>query len=145
MTERESVTATEGSRWRAGLWRALFVVLFVLGSALPLRAQVSGVRFEIASVGDTTLTFAVGRAKWVHRGLVGLAIDPARHDVLIAQFRILGVTGGVATGVIIGQTTRVTQDHVVLLDEPRPMFIKRMIFWGGLLVGLAIGFVGGRA
>ena len=138
------MTSSPAPTSSASRWRVLLFFLVLFGSAAPLRAQVSGVRFEITAVGDTTLAFSVGRARWVRPGILGLAIDPTKHDVLIAQFRIVRVQHGVATGVVIGQTTQVTRDHVVLLDEPRAPFFRKVVFWGGMLVGFALGVIGSK-
>jgi hypothetical protein len=106
----------------------------------PLAAQEARVRFDVDSVGDSTFTFAVGRAHWVSRGQRGLAVDAKQSDALIARFRVLRVDHGVATAVVTGQTARVTPGEVALLSEPKPRFYEQPVFWIALGVGGAIGF-----
>ncbi len=124
-------------------------LLAVTGLALSLvtvraEAQLRGVRFEITAVGDTTLSFNVGRERWLRRGERGIAVDPRKRDVLVARLQLLGVgADGVATAVITGQTTAITTDHVVIIQEPRPSWYRRKAFWGGLVAGLALGIVTG--
>jgi hypothetical protein len=114
------------------------------GAASPLQAQLKGVRFEIAAVGDTTLNFHSGSEHWIRRGLDGIAIDPKRRDVLVARLRVLRIDRtGYVTAVVTGQTTAVTKDHVVLLQELIPPWYRRRQFWGGLVLGLALGAAAG--
>src|SRR5271168_1683482 len=93
-------------------------------AARPLAAQEARVRFDVDSVGDSTFTFAVGRAHWVSRGQRGLAVDAKQSDALIARFRVLRVEHGVATAVVTGQTARVTTGEVAVLAEPKPRFYE---------------------
>ncbi|HEX9563236.1 MAG TPA: hypothetical protein VF981_04665 [Gemmatimonadaceae bacterium] len=127
-------------RWlvRAG---CLFSFL-VLGRAAvpaPAGAQVSGVRFEITQVGDTTFGFPRGTAGWVKEGVTGIAVDPRRRDVLIARFLVIRVDTGFATALITGQTTRVATEHVVVLNQPSPPWYRTATFWGGTFVGVVLG------
>ena len=124
--------------------RLLFGITLAAGLASPLAAQVKGVRFEITAVGDTTLAFAVGSADWIHRGLTGIAVDPRRRDALVARFRILGIDQGIATALVTGQTTRLAMDQVAILDEPQKRFFRTIGFWGGLILGFALGVALGR-
>jgi hypothetical protein len=119
----------------------LLAVALIAGSGASLGAQVKGVRFEISQVGDTTVAFTVGAEGWVHRGLTGLAVDPLHRDALVARLRVTSVDRGVATALIIGQTTRLTTDQWVILEEPPRPWFKRLYFWGGLAVGFALGVV----
>jgi hypothetical protein len=123
----------------------LALALVAPGAMRPLRAQESAVRFEIAEAGDSTFTFQVGRHPWVRKGLHGIAVDPRRRDVLVARFRILDVSSGVATALITGQTTNVTSDLVALLDEPRKRWYQQSAFWTGTVLGAVIGGVVGAA
>jgi hypothetical protein len=102
-------------------------------------AQESAVRFEITQVGDSTFTFPVGSHLWVRRGIKGIVVDPKRRDILVARFRVVGVHGGEATGLVTGQTTRITEDNVALLDEPRTPFYQRGTLYAGFLAGLLVG------
>jgi hypothetical protein len=122
-------------------WTLLTVCLLVV-AASPLAAQDSRARFDIDSVGDSTFTFARGRAHWVSRGQRGLAVDAKQGDALIARFRVLSVDKhtGVTTAVVTGQTARVTPGEVALLKEPKPPFYVEPFFWIALGVGGAIGF-----
>jgi hypothetical protein len=123
--------------------RLLTILGLALGLAAPLNAQVKGVRFEITAVGDTTLSFAVGTAQWVRKGLSGIAVDPRRRDALVARFRIVDVNEGIATAVITGQTTRTAMDQVAILDEPTRSLYRTLGFWGGVVIGFALGAVAG--
>jgi hypothetical protein len=103
------------------------------------RSQESAVRFEITAVGDSTFTFPVGTHIWVRRGIKGIVVDPKRRDILVARFRVVGVRGGEATALVTGQTTRITEDNVALLDEPRTPFYQRGTLYAGFLAGLLLG------
>lgn len=125
--------------------RTLLVVAVAVGAfAVPARAQLKGVRFEIAAVGDTTLSFRSGTEHWIRRGLPGIAVDPRKRDVLVARLRVLRVDrAGTVTALVTGQTTAVTTDHVVLLQELQPAWYRRRAFWVGIALGAALGGVAG--
>lgn len=125
--------------------RFLLVLAFLLTSvAFPVQAQLKGVRFEVTAVGDTTLTFRAGTERWIRRGIEGIAVDPAKRDVLVARLRVLGVDrGGEVTAIVTGQTTAVTREHVVLIQEQKPAWYRRRAFWGGLLLGATLGTAAG--
>lgn len=108
--------------------------------ALPAtaRAQIGSARFDIDSVGDSTVTFAIGNARWVHAGQTGLAVEPRSHDALIARLRVLQIQNGTAIAVITGQTSRVTAGQVALIRRPKPPFYAVGLFWIGAAVGAAI-------
>ena len=127
--------------------RMLLVLALALGYAAPrtARAQDTAVRFEIRTVGDSTFTFAAPQAPWVARGQKGIAVDPRRRDGLVARFVVLGVDDGVANALILGQSQKVTTDHVVLLRPPRLHWYASKRFWAGALGGLAVGFAAGKA
>lgn len=127
--------------------RILLTLALVIGALAPaaLRAQDTAVRFEIRSVGDSTFTFAAAQAPWVARGQKGIAVDPRRRDGLVARFVVLGVDDGVANALILGQSQKVTTDHVVLLRPPREHWYASKRFWSGALGGLAVGLVAGKA
>ena len=128
----------------------------LLGIALALGALVAvprvggaqqvAARFEIASVGDSTFTFAIGTQSWVAQRRTGIVVDPTRRDAQVARFRILGVEEGVVTALVTGQTTLVTTQHfVVMSPPPPPPWHKRSVFWAGAgaggLLGLLLGGV----
>lgn len=122
----------------------VLAALLLCWTSTPARAQLKGVRFEINSVGDTTLGFAAGSERWIRRGLRGSAVDPKKRDVLVAQLRVLRVDAqGNVTATVIGQTTAVTTDHVVVMQEPPPSWFRRKAFWGGLALGATLGVVAG--
>jgi hypothetical protein len=111
-------------------------------------AQETSARFEIASAGDSTFTLVVGRHPWVRPGLYGIVVDPRQRDVLIARFQIIAADSANAMGLVTGMTTRVTTEHVALLDKPpppAPPWHKRRSFWLGVLFGVAAGFGVGTA
>jgi hypothetical protein len=111
-------------------------------------AQETSARFEIASAGDSTFTLVVGRHPWVRPGLYGIVVDPRQRDVLIARFQIIAADSANAMGLVTGMTTRVTTEHVALLDRPPPPlppWHKRRSFWLGVLFGIAAGFGIGNA
>ena len=127
-----------------GLQRALLTATAVAAFALrpsPAGAQSAYVRFDVASVADTTFTFATVGARWVSPGQVGLAVDPAHRDALIARIRVSSVDSGVATGVVMSQTARVTTSHVVLLSQPKRRFYAQPWFWGAALAGGVLGYL----
>lgn len=126
--------------------RLLLVALVLLLPALarPAQAQLKGVRFEVTTVGDTTIGFKAGTERWIRPGIEGIAVDPKKRDVLVARLRVLRVEkSGDVTAVVTGQTTAVTTEHVVLIQEPRPAWYRRRAFWGGLLLGAALGATAG--
>ena len=120
----------------------------ILAARSDLAAQETSARFEIASAGDSTFTLVVGRHPWVRPGLYGIVVDPRQRDVLIARFQIIAADSANAMGLVTGMTTRVTTEHVALLDRPPPPvppWHKRRSFWLGVLFGIAAGFGIGSA
>lgn len=109
----------------------------------PLQAQFRGVRFEVTSVGDTTITFHSGDMRWVRGGERGIAVDPRRHDALVARLRVVRVEKGTATAMVTGQTTALSTDHIVIMEEPKRPWYKARSFWGGLVAGATLGAVVG--
>lgn len=126
--------------------RSAAVVLCLLAAfVLPAaaKAQTRAVRFLITTIGDSTIEFRTGSEKWIRPGQLGVAVDPRRRDELIARFRVESVREGSATAVITGQTTAVTADHVAVLHQPRRSAYRSPAFWIGIVVGGALGFIGG--
>ena len=124
--------------------RATVLVLAALACAAGEgRAQETAVRFEIASAGDSTFTLVVGRHPWVRPGLYGIVVDPRQRDILVARFQIMAADSANAMALVTGMTTRVSTEHVALLDRPPPPvppWHKRRSFWLGVLFGVAAGF-----
>jgi len=120
------------------------VLLAVAASPAPSQAQLRGVRFAVSSVGDTTLTFLPGRERWLRPGMTGIAVDPKRRDDLVARLRVVRVDARTGvTALVTGQTTKLSTEHVVVLEEPVPPWYRRKAFWGGLLLGAALGTAAG--
>jgi hypothetical protein len=125
------------------LRRAAIGAALVAATSLPASAQFRGVRFEVASVGDTTVTFRTGKERWIRAGQRGIAVDPRRRDALVARLRVIRVGGGTVNAVVTGQTTAVSTEHVVVLEEPPKRWWRSRPFWSGLLAGAALGTVAG--
>lgn len=125
--------------------RVLTGALLAVVIAAPngVAAQETSARFEIASAADSTFTLVVGRHPWVRPGLYGIVVDPRQRDILIARFQIIAADSANAMALVTGMTTRVTTEHVALLDRPpppAPPWHKRRSFWLGVLLGVAAGF-----
>ncbi len=118
-------------------------LIIVAISAAPAEAQQRTARFFVDSVADSTFVFRVGNANWIRPGQSGIAVDPRQRDALVARFRVVEVTRDRATALVTGQTTFLTGDHVVLVEEPRRPFWRRDLFWKGSLVGLVLGVAAG--
>ena len=122
---------------------ALGLALLLPIGATAAGAQLRGVRFEVTAVGDTTVTFRSGNVRWVRGGNRGIAVDPRRHDALVARLRVTRVAKGTATAIVTGQTTALSTEHIVVLDEPKRPWYRARSFWGGLVAGAALGAVVG--
>ena len=125
---------------RAALSVFSLVALFALTPARS-NAQETTVRFPVTQVGDTTFTFRLGQHEWVRRGLRGIVVDPRQQDVLVARFEIFRVGAGQAQGVITGQTTTLSTQHMVLLDVPPRPWYKERLLWIGAAGGALVGFL----
>lgn len=132
--------------------RRLFthVAAFTLVAATPALAtragaQETAARFEIVAVQDSTFKFTLGRQQWVAPALSGIAVDPMRRDALVARFRVLSVRGDTAVALITGETTRVTDQHVALINVPRAKWWKTASFWRGTILGAVAGLAAGLA
>ena len=110
---------------------------------LRVRAQETAYRFEITTVGDSTVSLSTEKHEWVHEGLKGIAVDPMRHDALVARFVILhvDVAHKRALAVVTGQTTRLTTAHVALIDRPRTKWYAQPTLWIGAVAGAIVGAV----
>lgn len=128
--------------------RPIATTVVILLSSVTLAgsvaAQESAYRFRIARSGDSTFTLSVARDDWVHPGMTGIAVDPAHRDALVARFRIMRVERDSAVALITGQTTRVTTDHVALLERPRTPWYRQATFWLGGVLGALVGVVVSR-
>ena len=127
------------------LTRTVAALAVLAIAATTVEAQATEARFNVSSVGDSTLNFSVGANRWVAKDQKGIVVDPRRQDVLVARITILSVNGGTATAVITGQTTAVETSHVVVMERPTVRIYKRSDFWIGLVVGAVAGFLGGSA
>jgi hypothetical protein len=107
------------------------------------RAQETAYRFEIASVGDSTVSLSTEKHEWVHAGQKGIAVDPMRHDALVARFVIMSVDAKQkrALAIVTGQTTRLTTNHVALIDRPSKKWYAQPTLWIGAVAGVVIGAV----
>ena len=123
---------------------ALTLGVGALMSPRALHAQATAARFEIAEVADSTFTFDVGDQRWVARGQKGIAVDPRRRDALVARFRVIQLVGTTATALVTGETTRLTEQHVALLEPPHRAWWRNAPLWGAAAVGLAVGFALGK-
>ncbi len=115
----------------------------IVGVPNVTAAQETSARFEIASAGDSTFTLVVGRQAWVRPGLYGIVVDPRQRDVLVARFQIIAADSANGMGLVTGMTSRVTTEHVALIDRPPPpvpRWHRRRSFWLGVLFGVAAGF-----
>ena len=122
---------------------AAVAALAIAGAPVRARAQETAYRFEIASVGDSTVTLSTEKHEWVRAGQKGIAVDPMRHDALVARFVIMTVDPEHkrALAIVTGQTTRLTTDHVALIDRPAKKWYAQPTLWIGAAVGAVIGAV----
>lgn len=120
------------------------VAVFALSFApVRARAQETAYRFEIANVGDSTVTLSTEKHEWVRAGQKGIAVDPMRHDALVARFVIMkiDVDHKRALAVVTGQTTRLTTNHVALIDRPVKKWYSQPTLYIGAVLGAVIGVV----
>ena len=126
---------------------ARFAAGFMLLASAPraVRAQVleRTVRLSILEVGDSTFSFDAGNLRWVKPGERGMAVDPKRRDALVARFFVLQVDAGKATALITGETTRLTPEHVVVLEVPIRPWYRSTLFWSGAVLGALGGLIAG--
>lgn len=135
-----------GNARRFGLLFASLVFAMSAMACLPTAAEAQSLlaRFRIEQVKDTTIVFNIGGQHWVRAGRRGQAVDPARDDEFVAEFRVIGVQGTTAEAVITGQTRRVQPEHVAVMQPPSRPFWRQTVFWiaaaGGAIVGLVAGY-----
>jgi hypothetical protein len=126
----------------ARLSRLTGILALALACApLRARAQETAYRFEITTVGDSTVSLSTERHEWVREGQKGIAVDPMRHDALVARFVILHVdpVHKRALAIVTGQTTRLTTQHVALIARPGRKWYAQPTLWIGTVVGVVIG------
>ena len=125
------------------VWVGALAALALAVAPTRARAQETAYRFEIASVGDSTVTLSTEKHEWVRAGQKGIAVDPMRHDALVARFVIMKVDAPNkrALAIVTGQTTRLTTDHVALIDRPAKKWYAQPTLWIGAAVGVVIGAV----
>jgi hypothetical protein len=118
-----------------------FTALALACAPARARAQETAYRFEIVSVGDSTVSLSTEKHEWVREGQKGIAVDPMRHDALVARFVILhvDVQSKRALAIVTGQTTRLTTAHVALIDRPARKWFLQPTLWIGAVVGGVIG------
>jgi hypothetical protein len=118
-------------------------VLAIAGAPLRAQAQETAYRFEIDSVGDSTVTLSTEKHEWVRTGQKGIAVDPMHHDALIARFVIMSIDTQRkrALAVVTGQTPRITTDHVALIVRPGRRWYAQPTLWIGAIVGAVVGAV----
>jgi hypothetical protein len=122
---------------------AVLSVLALACAPLRARAQETAYRFEITTVGDSTISLSTERHEWVREGQKGIAVDPMRHDALVARFVILRVDPEHkrALAIVTGQTTRLTTQHVALIARPGRKWYAQPTLWIGTAVGAVLGAV----
>ena len=120
------------------------VVASLAAAARSATAQDSAVRFEVSTIGDTTLVFRLGRVGWVRPGMKAVVVDPRRRDDLVAGLRVWLVVRDSAVAVITGQTRPLVLEHVVVANPPATRWFAHREFWSGLIGGAVVGFVAAR-
>lgn len=127
---------------RATLSLALVAMAMLLAPSRA-RAQETAYRFEITRVGDSTIVLSTGHHDWVRAKEKGIAVDPMRHDALVARFMILSVnrSDSTAIAVVTGQTTQLTPNHVALITRPGKHWYAQPVFWIGAVLGGAVGAI----
>jgi hypothetical protein len=119
--------------------------LFAVVAVSSAQAQSVETRFQVTSVGDSTVSFPIGKHKWVVPGRTGIVVDPKRQDVLVARISVLSVADGNAQALITGQTTTVQSGYVAVMEPPAVKFYSGRSFWLGTALGAVLGFVIGNS
>jgi hypothetical protein len=124
-------------------WMSGIAALALLCAPLRARAQETAYRLEITTVGDSTVSISTEKHEWVREGQKGIAVDPMRHDALVARFVILHVdpVHKRALAIVTGQTTRLTTQHVALIARPGRKWYAQPTLWIGTALGLVLGAV----
>ncbi len=104
----------------------------------PQRYPRNASRFELRALSDSTVAFTPAEATWVRSGMLGIAVDPAQGDALVARLRITSVQGDSAIAIVTGQTTRISEGQVMLLVPPTPHWWRQRLFWYGAATGAAM-------
>lgn len=107
-------------------------------SEVPQRYPRNASRFELRALSDSTVAFTPAEATWVRSGMLGIAVDPAQGDALVARLRITDVLGDSAIAIVTGQTTRISEGQVMLLVPPTPRWWRQRVFWYGAAAGAAL-------
>ncbi len=110
----------------------------VASTGQSIRYPRDAARFDAEPLSDSTLAFGADDAPWVKAGMLGIAVDPARGDALVAKLQITNVVDGRVEALVTGQTTRVADGHVVLLVQPRTQWWRHRLYWFGMLSGAAV-------
>ena len=121
----------------------VFAASALLFAPTRAAAQETAYRFEITQVGDSTIVLSTAHHDWVRAKQRGIAVDPVRHDALVARFVIISVDPATssAVAVVTGQTTQLTSDHVALITRPGKHWYAQPAFWIGAVLGGAIGAI----
>jgi hypothetical protein len=124
-------------------WMSGIAALALLFAPVRALAQETAYRFEITTVGDSTVSLSTEKHEWVREGQKGIAVDPMRHDALVARFTILHVdpVHKRALAIVTGQTTRLTTQHVALIARPGRKWYAQPTLWIGTVVGVVIGAI----
>jgi hypothetical protein len=124
-------------------WMSGIAALALLFAPVRALAQETAYRFEITTVGDSTVSLSTEKHEWVREGQKGIAVDPMRHDALVARFTILHVdpVHKRALAIVTGQTTRLTTQHVALIARPGRKWYAQPTLWIGTAVGVVIGAI----
>jgi hypothetical protein len=131
------------------MFARLAAVILVLVAAMftprLLSAQNDYTRFEILEPSDTAFTIVLGEVRWMKPGMTGIVVDPRQRDVRTATFTVSRVDGRRAVARVTGLTSGLTTFHMALVRQPRRSWLKQPFFWVGTALGLAVGFLAGRA
>lgn len=131
-------------RLGARLAVAALVAALSAACAPSAGAQRTTLRFYVDSVADSTFAFRLApEDDWVRVGTKGIAVDPARRDALVAEYRVISVWGDRAIALVTAQTTVVTMNHIALLAPPERRFYRSRSFWTGTVLGVVLGVGGG--
>jgi hypothetical protein len=124
-------------------WMSGIAALALLFASVRALAQETAYRFEITTVGDSTVSLSTEKHEWGREGQKGIAVDPMRHDALVARFTILHVdpVHKRALAIVTGQTTRLTTQHVALIARPGRKWYAQPTLWIGTVVGVVIGAI----